>query len=232
MHAMERKSRFSRSSIPSPTTRVPSPTTRVPSPSPTASAAKPAKPAKPATVASAALSPEMVTAVSMNLMVRPELKEAGIDLAAVMAQLHNEGQAVASGDLEQLRRTLSTQVAMLNQMFHTLFQLAYTGSLTHDLIERYLRLALKAQGQSAHTMQLLARLSPEPAREDKNEPPAPAKAPAPAVMTTPPRRFSAPLPVLNFNRKKEDVLEGSPNRPREGAGAGSALHGLSAPAGV
>ena len=187
----------------------------------------PAAPAPKPTAAGLALSPELAAAVSMNLMVGPEFKGAGVDLPAVMRQLHAEGQAVASGDLEQVRRTLASQVAMLNQMFHTLFQLAYSGSLSHDLVERYLRLALKAQSQSAHTMHVLAKLSPGTPHQ---EPAAQPKAtPASTIETAPqppphaPRRIVVPIPPLKLN-----VDEHGNRRP---AGAGSALHGLSAPVG-
>ena len=161
------------------------------------------------------LSPGMAAAHSMDRMTDPCLAEAGIGPGVVAEMLEAQGQAVANGDLAQVRRTLAAQVVMLDRMFHHLFSLAMTAQKhSHDLFERYLRLALKAQAQAARTSLVLRRLSP----------PAPADSIAPEqVKRTNGARAtaSATPPAPPSSTASEPTLEhevpGSPPRPSGGS---------------
>jgi hypothetical protein len=153
----------------------------------------------------------------------------------VTQQLHAEGTAVAGGDLEHVRRTLTAQVALLDRMFHHLFQLAHiAGKQSHHLFERYLRLALKAQAQSAHTSAVLGKLCLEPVRTPRApQQRSPEKAETAAIPSSKPTATAAastatspvrrPAPPCPLDRTGSDHGE----RTR----AGGTLHGLSAPAG-
>ena len=179
-------------------------------------------------VAGIMLSPEMAAAQSAERMMDPCLAEAGIGPATVAELLKAQGEAAANGDLEQVRRTLAAQVATLDRMFHHLFQLAHVaGKQSHHLFERYLRLALKAQAQSAHTSHVLSRLC----RETPGETREPAKS-ATAVESSPSPR---PLPA-SPQRQPADVsaVETRPaanNDDRLRSGGRGTLHRLSAPVG-
>ena len=183
-----------------------------------------------------ALSPELAAALSTHLMMGPNLAEVGIDAATVTQQLNAEAQAVVAGDLAQVRRILTSQVVTLDRMFHHLFGLACAGGKhSHDLYERYLRLALKAQAQSVRTMHVLGRLCHEPARkasarQAKAEPVESVSAPHEASSALPPtpapRRVVVPVPSV-FLPLPSATTDQSLNGCR---GAGGALHGLSAPA--
>ena len=188
-------------------------------------------PAGPEAVAAGiALSPELAAALSLDLMMGKNLAEAGIDPATVTQTLNAGGRAAADGDLSQVRRTLTAQVATLDRMFHHLFQLAHSGGLSHDLFERYLRLALRAQAQCARTIGVLGRLCPEPARENTAQPQAKtAHSPRPAAPARSPDLQDlrkAPAPAPSFP-KEQELKDRDGDRSR----ASAALHGLSAPAG-
>ena len=213
-------------------TSIPSPA----APAPMTSAAAMARlPLPEDLVAGIALSPELAAAVSMDLIMGPHLAEAGIGTATVTQQLQAEGRAVAGGDLEHVRRTLTAQVALLDRMFHHLFQLAHiAGKQSHHLFERYLRLALKAQAQSAHTSAVIGRLCLEPVHRPKTPPQrSPEKAEAVAKPSSKPTATAAPSTATSPGNQP------MPPRPLDRTGgdhgertrAGGTLHGLSAPAG-
>jgi len=161
--------------------------------------------------------PEMTAALSMARIMDPLLKEAGCSVPVVAGLLEQQARAVAEGDLDHVRRTLSAQITSLDQMFHHLFTLATVGSNTPEICERFMRLAMRAQAQSARTSHILARLSPRPAADQAAK--QPASSPAPA-------RAMSPAPHAPAKRSAIHSQHRTPGRP------GRSLHGLSAPAGT
>jgi len=138
------------------------------------------------------LAPEMAAAQSMSQMMDLCLKEAGMDLPTVAGMLTTQGEAVADGDLAQVQRSLASQVTTMEHLFHHLFNIAVAAQKdSHDLYERYLRLAMKAQAQSARTAHILGRLS-APARRLEKPKPEPKPAPVEATLQEAP-----PPPVVN-----------------------------------
>jgi len=190
-------------------------------------------------LARVALTPEMTAAESMSRIMDPCLKETGIDLLTVADFLQEQGQAAADGDLSVVRRTLAAQVAMLDRVFHHLFTLATVGSNTPETCSCFMRLALRAQTQSARTSAILARICSEAARTAQARPAAnsPHEQGALAARTSrraaplangPRPRFVAPVPT--------GLPDASPRRAMGSAGGqttggGALLSGLNAPRG-
>ena len=179
-------------------------------------------------IAGIMLSPEMAAAQSAERMLDPCLAEAGIGPATVAELLKAQGEAAASGDLEQVRRTLAAQVTTLDRMFHHLFQLAHVaGNQSHHLFERYLRLALKAQAQSAHTAHVLNRLcreAPGGTRVTEKVSAAVGSSPAPSPAPASPQRQPAEVGGM-------ETRPAANNDDRLRSGGRGTLHGLSAPVG-
>jgi len=189
------------------------------------------------------LTPEMTAAESMSRIMDPCLKEAGIDLMTVADFLQEQGQAAADGDLSVVRRTLTAQVAMLDRIFHHLFTLATVGSNTPETCSCFMRLALRAQTQSARTSAILARICGEAARATAGKQPQGQGTPAGEGSGTmksrasrlsaatsggegPRQRFVAPVPM--------GLPSVSPRRAMRSAGGqttggGALLSGLNAP---
>ena len=160
------------------------------------------------------LAPEMGAAQSIQQMMDDSMNEAGIDLLTVAGVLKNQGTTAAEGDLAQARRTLSAQIAMLDRTCLYLFNCAMRAqNRSQDLFERYMRLALKAQAQSAHTTAVLGRLSQIAARAEKAAEPKPKAGVVPQAAAPRPAPFSRPLSLKHRLRP---------------AGTGR-THGLSAP---
>jgi len=167
----------------------------------------PVRPELKGLVARVMLTPEMTAATSMSRVMDPCLKESGIDLMTVAELLDEQGQAVADGDLSLVRRTLTAQVAMLDRIFHHLFTLATVGSNTPETCSCFMRLALRAQTQSARTAAILARLGGaaqvKPVATPSHTPMAEAAAPvrgrssrfSHSVPAEPRRQFMAPVPL-------------------------------------
>jgi len=218
MHVMKRKS--NRTSPPSPAAPPPSVET--------AAAAEPAarepinvRPDIKGRLAEMMLAPEMAAAQVMRQMMDHCMTEAGIDLLTVAGVLTTQGDTAAHGDLAQARRTLSAQIAMLDRTCLYLMNCAMVAQKhSQDLFERYMRLALKAQAQSAQATAVLGRLSPKAARPAKPEETQPQ---ADGVSKTAPRR-PAPVSTVPFRRSMSLKHRLRP------AGTGR-IHGLSAPKG-
>jgi len=137
-------------------------------------------------VAEVRLAPEMSAALSMNGMMGDCLIEAGIDATTVSQMLGDQGAAVVGGDLAQAQRSLASQAATLERMFHHLFRTATVAEKhSTDLYERYMRLALRAQSQAVRTLQVMGRLCPQPARQAQAASPPPQKTvPKPVAAKT------------------------------------------------
>ncbi len=84
-----------------------------------------------------------------------------LDLAECVTALVTETQRVTGGDLAGLEATLTAQVVTLNAMFTQLAN--QTSKMTIvDQIDRFTRLALKAQGQCRATVETLALMKNPP----------------------------------------------------------------------
>jgi len=181
----------------------------------------------------------MTAAESMRRIMDPCLKEAGIDLMTVADFLQEQGQAAADGDLSVVRRTLTAQVAMLDRIFHHLFTLATVGSNTPETCSCFMRLALRAQTQSARTSAILARICGEAARAAQAQP---ATKPSQeqgistartsrgnAVAANGPRpRFVVPVPTGLPSASPRRTMESAVGQTASG---GVLLSGLNAPRG-
>lgn len=86
-----------------------------------------------------------------------------LSLTDMVASLRESGKAVNSNDLSQAERMLNAQAVALNSIFG---ELARRSSLNMgeylDASERYMRLALKAQGQCRATLETLAAIKNPP----------------------------------------------------------------------
>ena len=87
----------------------------------------------------------------------------GLSLMDMAAELRTQGEAVNGGDLSTLERTLTAQALSLNAIYGELARIAHCNLFkVPDVAERYLRLALKAQGQSRATVETLAAIKNPP----------------------------------------------------------------------
>lgn len=90
-------------------------------------------------------------------------QHAGLSLTAIARAMKTQGDAVSSGDLASLEHMLNGQAVALNAMF---VELARRGALNMgehlDAMDRYIRLALKAQSQARATVETLAAIKNPP----------------------------------------------------------------------
>ena len=86
-----------------------------------------------------------------------------LSLTDMVASLKEQGQAVNRGDLSVAERMLSAQAATLNAMFAELARRAALNMGENiDAMDRYMRLALKAQSQSRATVETLSAIKNPP----------------------------------------------------------------------
>ena len=86
-----------------------------------------------------------------------------ISLTDMVASLREHGEAVNRGDLSAAERMLNAQAVALNTMFAELARRASLNMGEHlDAMDRYMRLALKAQSQSRATVETLAAIKNPP----------------------------------------------------------------------
>ncbi|HWB06924.1 MAG TPA: hypothetical protein VG796_28125 [Verrucomicrobiales bacterium] len=86
----------------------------------------------------------------------------GAKESGALEKLTESTLALQKGSLEGVEATLWTQAATLNGMFHDLTQQACTGSMPLPLYETRMKLALRAQAQSARTMEIIANMKQGP----------------------------------------------------------------------
>lgn len=80
-----------------------------------------------------------------------------LPLNGLVASLSDQCKAVIDGDLERPESLLTVQAQTLDAIFNTLSQRAIRAEYM-DHLDRYLRLALKAQAQCARTLEVLAAI--------------------------------------------------------------------------
>lgn len=92
---------------------------------------------------------------------RWELSE--LSLTDMVASLKESGTAVNNGDLKGAEQMLNAQAVSLNSIFAELARRSAMNVGEHmDAMERYMRLALKAQGQCRATLETLAAIKNPP----------------------------------------------------------------------
>ena len=84
-----------------------------------------------------------------------------VDLTECLVKLHAAIDRVHSGDLRDTEALLAAQAVTLNTMFTHLANLA-AKTESVDQLDRYLRLALKAQGQCRATLETLTEIKRPP----------------------------------------------------------------------
>lgn len=84
-----------------------------------------------------------------------------IDLTEAVAIMTEKSNKIIAGDLSDLESTLVAQVVSLNAIFVTLARRSATSEYLNQM-ETNLRLALKAQAQSARTVEILATIKNPP----------------------------------------------------------------------
>lgn len=99
-----------------------------------------------------------------SLVVRYAASEQGeLSLTDMVASLKDTGDAVNRGDLQGVEQMLSAQAISLNAIFGELARRSALNMGTYlDPAERYMRLALKAQGQCRATLETLAAIKNPP----------------------------------------------------------------------
>jgi hypothetical protein len=81
------------------------------------------------------------------------------DVADYANALKGKSDAAAAGDLDAASRLLVSQAITLDALFTELARIAMANVMSHmDATERYMRLALRAQGNSRTTLEALAKL--------------------------------------------------------------------------
>jgi hypothetical protein len=87
--------------------------------------------------------------------------EKNVDFTSTVGKIEEAVRRVQGGDLSQPEGVLTAQLVTLNAMFASLAAWAH-GSKYVDHVDRYLRLALKAQSQCRATCETLALLKNPP----------------------------------------------------------------------
>ncbi|MBG9389329.1 hypothetical protein [Caenimonas aquaedulcis] len=103
-------------------------------------------------------------ATNAGLVVKFSQAEHGeLSLTDMVASLRDAGQAVNDGDLRAAEQMLNAQAVSLNSIFAELARRAAMNMGEYmDATERYMRLALKAQGQCRATLETLAAIKNPP----------------------------------------------------------------------
>ena len=84
-----------------------------------------------------------------------------VDVTQCLVKLHAAVSRVHGGDLREAESLLTAQAVTLNTMFTHLANLAVQTEYV-DRLDRYMRLALKAQGQCRATLETLANIKHPP----------------------------------------------------------------------
>ena len=86
-----------------------------------------------------------------------------VSLTDMVASLRESGDAINRNDTAEAERLLYSQTVALNAMFCELARVAHANMFTNlDAMDRYMRLALKAQSQSRMTVETLAAMKNPP----------------------------------------------------------------------
>ncbi len=86
----------------------------------------------------------------------------GVDPDALSQSLQTSAEAIHGGSLAGVEGTLASQATTLNSLFHRLAQFAFNGSCSLDVFSGHMKLALRAQAQSAKALEMLANIKQGP----------------------------------------------------------------------
>jgi hypothetical protein len=104
----------------------------------------------------------VVNASTAMRFVKPEYGE--LSLTDMVASLRESGEAINRNDMASAERMLYAQTIALNAMFGELARVSKANMFTNlDAMDRYMRLALKAQSQARMTVETLAAIKNPPA---------------------------------------------------------------------
>lgn len=172
-----------------------------------------AKPGETPVQATAALAVEGVATntVALRQWSSHIFGEEGIDLTAAVEAVFNASIRVKQGNLGELEMLLTSQVVAMNAIFANLASRAKAATYM-DHFDRYMRLALKAQGQCRATAETLAMM--------KN-PPVFARQ---ANIASGPQQVNNG-PVLNSSPARAEISESAPNKLLEAKVDGQRLDG-------
>ena len=101
-------------------------------------------------------SPELQAAVTETLTCDKGLNE-GIDSNHLLEEISKGCDAVNAGDMKLAERIAFSQAHTLNHLFNRMTQIAF-ANLSSACFEPFMRLAFRAQAQSARTLETLAAL--------------------------------------------------------------------------
>lgn len=106
-------------------------------------------------------SPATTAAVTSSYFIEGTVKS--VELPELVTVLQDKVAKVQKGDLSDLEATLAAQATTLNSIFNELARRAASNmGVQIDTTERYMRLALKAQGQCRATIETLAAMKNPP----------------------------------------------------------------------
>jgi len=107
------------------------------------------------------LSPTILNTITAESFLKTFAGE--VDLTEAVKVMQEKSDKIIAGDLSELESTLTAQVVSLNAIFSTLANRS-ANNMGHDLkiVEIYMRLALKAQAQCAHTIEVLSKVKNPP----------------------------------------------------------------------
>lgn len=118
-------------------------------------------------VARKLLQPDLKNALAASAFSKPALGNAveAPGIGDFIGHIQSEGKKAEGGDIAQVSRMLSAQAVTLDSMFAEMARRAAANMGTHmEAMERYARLALKAQANCRATLETLAKLH-QPAKE-------------------------------------------------------------------
>lgn len=144
------------------------------------------------------------TAITLRQWSSQVFGEEGLDLTAAVEAVVNASVRVKQGNLGELEMLLTSQVLAMNAIFANLASRAKAATYM-DHLDRYMRLALKAQGQCRATIETLAMM--------KN-PPVFARQ---ANIASGPQQVNNG-PVLNSSPARAELSESAPNKLLEAHG--------------
>jgi len=105
------------------------------------------------------LSPAVLNTITTQSFLKSHLGE--VDLTEMVTVMKEKSNKVISGDLSDFESTLATQAVSLNAIFTTLAKRSASSEYVNQM-EINMRLALKAQAQCAHTIEVLSKVKNPP----------------------------------------------------------------------
>ena len=127
-------------------------------------------------------------------------RHASYDVIAELLEV--ECKAVANGDMTMVRRTLASQIRVLERLYDHLLDRAMSNGPSMIYYNTYMKLAFRAQTQLNTTVSLLHRFTVMEKTEDKKETPT-TKRPTP---TSPLDKILTPRAANHFAPKRQTEL--------------------------